>query len=60
MSHMKELIEEAFKVRGAQFLSITKRFWNTNNNYDKNISKTQLIDNYDLLCYRQYICNSWK
>ena len=46
-SSMKQLIEDAFKVRGAMYLSITKRgkcFWSTDNKYEINISKAQLID----------------
>ncbi|CAI8018543.1 hypothetical protein GBAR_LOCUS11249, partial [Geodia barretti] len=44
---MKELIGDAFKVRGAMHLSINKRgkcFWSTDNNYEINISKAQLLD----------------
>ena len=51
---MKHLIEEAFKVRGALYLSITKRgkcFWNTDNKFDSNITVSQLLDMVNYLVY---------
>ena len=47
-SSMKQLIEDAFQVRGALYLSITKSkcFWSTDNKYEINISKAQLTLSY--------------
>ena len=45
-SSMKELIQDAFKVRGALYLSITrsgKCFWSSENKYKCNITAVQLI-----------------
>ena len=54
----KHLIEEAFKVRGALYLSITKRgkcFWNTDNKFDSNITVSQLLDMVNYLVDNVYI-----
>ena len=50
--NMKRLLEEAFKVRDAHYLSLTRKgkcFWSTHNKYDINLSLPQLVGMVDYL-----------
>ena len=57
--NMKWLIEEAFKIRDAHYLSLTRKgkcFWSTQNKYDMNLSLPQLVGMVDYLVDNIYVC----
>ena len=60
---IKSLIEEAFRVRGALYICITRRgkwFWSTDCNHNINITRTQLVDMVDYLIDNIFVCVSNK
>ena len=57
-NNMKELIDEAFSVRGAQYISCNSRgkcCWSNERKYDINIDKSQLIDMINYLVDNIYV-----
>ena len=55
---MKELIDQAFSVRGAQYISCNYRgkcCWSNERKYDINVDKSQLIDMINYLVDNIYV-----
>ena len=52
---MNELIDEAFSVRGAQYLSFNSRGKCNERKYDTNIDKSELIDMINYLVDNMYV-----
>ena len=57
-NNMKELIDEVFSVRGAQYLSFNSRgkcCWSNERKYDTNVDKSELIDMINYLVDNIYV-----
>ena len=62
-NNMKELIDEAFSVRGAQYISCNSRgkcCWSNERKYDINVDKSQLIDMINYLVDNIYVSVGYK